>query len=321
MTIDGLCRTLTVAMADKFNNPVVDGTSAVFTTEYGAIVGSCSTVGGTCSVEWTSQEPRFPTLTDDDYVVSFFDNQGVDCDGFGGNAVPCPDDLGEIRGGRSAILVHAIGEESFIDRNGNGIMDEDEQDLFQNMPEAFLDSNEDGVYTPALPECVAAPTGSLRCISGQEEIFVDFNSNEAYDLNDDPAVYNGLLCPIEGDGKWCSRELINVRGLHVVTLGAAPNWVFRSAGSTVFIADIFNNPPPAGSTVDLTTDGSCEVLGEGSFEVPEYSIFRGNGAFEVPISVTSEPGEGDPPAPPEPGTVTVTLTTPVSEDSITLDCN
>ena len=35
MTIDGLCRTLTVSMADKFNNPVVDGTAAVFTTEYG----------------------------------------------------------------------------------------------------------------------------------------------------------------------------------------------------------------------------------------------------------------------------------------------
>jgi hypothetical protein len=321
MTIDGLCRTLTVAMADKFNNPVVDGTAAVFTTEYGAIVGTCTTVGGTCSVEWTSQEPRFPTLTGDDYVVSFFDNQGVNCPSHSGNAVPCVQDLGEIRGGRSTILVHAIGEESFIDRNGNGIMDEDEQSLFQNMPEAFLDSNEDGVYTPALPECVSSPMGSVRCISGQEEIFVDFNANEAYDLNDDPAVYNGLLCPVEGDGKWCSRELINVRALHVVTLGAAPNWVFLPVGSTVLISDIFNNPPPAGATVSLTTNGNCDVIGDTSFVVPQYSIFRGNGAYVVPVSVTFEPGVGDPPVPPEPGTVTVRVSTPESEDSQSFSCN
>ena len=75
MNTDGLCRTLTVAMADKFNNPVVDGTSAE-SPEYGAIVGSCTTLAGTCSVEWRSQEPRFPTLTGDDYVVSLEDNQG-----------------------------------------------------------------------------------------------------------------------------------------------------------------------------------------------------------------------------------------------------
>ncbi|MDZ7782622.1 MAG: hypothetical protein U5K56_06645 [Halioglobus sp.] len=60
MRVDGITRSLNVALADKFNNPVVDGTAAVFTTEYGAIVGSCTTTGGTCSVEWRSQEPRFP---------------------------------------------------------------------------------------------------------------------------------------------------------------------------------------------------------------------------------------------------------------------
>jgi hypothetical protein len=327
MGIDGLCRTLTVSMADKFNNPVVDGTAAVFTTEYGSIVGSCTTVAGICSVEWTSQEPRFPTLTYQDYVVSFFDNQGVRCPGHSGNAVPCLQDLGEIRGGRSTILVHAIGEESFIDQNGNGVMDQSEQNMFQNMPEAFLDNNEDGVFTPALPQCLAAPMGSLQCISGQEEIFVDFNSNEAYDLNNDPAVYNGLLCPVEGNGVWCSRELINVRARHIVTLGYAPNWVFLLVGQTVLISDIYNNPPPAGATVNLTTEGNCEVVGPDSFEVLNYVIERGNGAFPVALNVTFEPGTPavvDPPTPaipPEPGSITVTLTTPESTDFRTYDCH
>ncbi len=44
MTVDGIEKTITVRMADKFNNPVPDGTAAVFTTEYGAIDPSCETV-------------------------------------------------------------------------------------------------------------------------------------------------------------------------------------------------------------------------------------------------------------------------------------
>jgi len=326
-TTDGLCRTLTVSMADKFNNPVVDGTAAIFTTEYGAIVGSCNTTDGTCSVEWRSQEPRLPTLTGFDYIVSIDDDQGLNCQPFhnGTNAIPCPKDLGNIRGARSAILVTAIGEESFIDRNGNGIMDEDEQSLFQNLPEAFLDNNEDGVYTPALEQCVASPTGSLQCVSGQEEIFSDFNANEVYDLNDDPAVYNGLLCPIEGNGVWCSRELVNVRASHVVTLGDAPNFYFLIVnGSSIvngtegptnpipngaipldtpldlYIADTFNNPPPGGATVSLSTEGRCKVASAASTDVANYAT---SGAFDWGFELTTAESE-------EPGFLTITLTTP-----------
>jgi hypothetical protein len=331
-TIDLLCRTLTVAMADKFNNPVVDGTAAVFTTEYGSVISTCTTVDGTCQVEWRSQEPRLPTITDDDYVVSIFDNQGTDCPSHNdSNAIPCPDDLGEVRGGRSAILVHAIGEESFIDANANGIYDEGE--LFQNIPEAFLDSNEDTVYTPALPECQAAPTGSLQCISGQEEIFVDFNSNGDYDLNDDPAVYNGLLCPVEGDGVWCSRTLLNVSDSAVITLGDAPNYYFILAnngsvvvrgsnqsieGSSVplntgldlYIADTYNNPPPAGATVTVSAEGACEVLSPGSTGVFNQDT---SGAFAWGVTVGPADSEEAP-------KVTITLTTPTVTQTWTMAC-
>ena len=117
------------------------------------------------------------------------------------------------------LLVHAIGEESFIDRNGNGIMDQDEQDLFENLPEAFLDNNEDGVYTPALPQCVAAPTGHCSVSRARRKSSSISIPTRLYDLNDDPAVYNGLLCPIEGDGVWCSRELVNVRAFHGCNAG------------------------------------------------------------------------------------------------------
>jgi hypothetical protein len=175
--------------------------------------------------------------------------------------------------------------------------------LFDNVPEAFLDTNEDGVYTPDLASCSASPTGSLQCIAGQEDTFVDFNANGAYDRNDNPAVYNGLLCPLEGDGVWCSRDLVHVRALNVVTMGNGPNWdiILVRSGRVVstsdsnntnqvaYISDTFNNPPPGGAKVDLSTTGDCEVVGESSFDVPNIGG-RGNGAFGVPV--TTRIGDG-----------------------------
>lgn len=315
--IDGLCRELTVSMADKFNNPVVDGTAAVFTTEYGSIVGNCETENGVCSVEWRSQEPRLPTLSDDDFVKRI-DDSDYNCPSHNADEGPCPDDLGYIRGGRSTILVHAIGEESFIDRNGNGIFDQDEAGLFQNLPEAFLDNNEDGVYTPGLPACISSPMGSAQCRAGVEEIFIDFDADETYDNNDDPAVYNGLLCPPEGDGVWCSRELIHVRDDAVITLGDAPNFSFLLVNGrnpatktrednvyTGYIADTFNNPPPTGSEISLKAEGNCEIVGPTDFEVLNTASRIGAYAFRVQTDrdLTNV----------EPGSFTVTLKTPVVE--------
>jgi hypothetical protein len=315
MRIDGVTRSLNVRMADKFNNPVVDGTGAVFTTEYGAIVGSCTTVDGGCSVEWSSQEPRFPTLTGTTYVRTInSDPATYSCPSHDENYGPCPDDLSYIRGGRSTVLVHAIGEESFIDRNGNGIMDEDEKDLFQNLPEAFIDNNEDGIYTPEDPSCLASPNGSLRCIAGQEEIFIDFNDNQRYDFNDDPAVYNGLLCPPEGNGVWCSRELVNVRDEQIVILGdtvytfeLVRNGRFvgnslNGAFQQLFVSDQYNNQPPTGSTITITTDGDCKLLSEGTWTVPNSA---GYGAYVVPSVLTGPPDT--PSDPPVPGTIKVTV--------------
>ena len=43
---DGKVSQLSVRMADAFNNPVPDGTAAIFSTELGSIAGSCNTING-----------------------------------------------------------------------------------------------------------------------------------------------------------------------------------------------------------------------------------------------------------------------------------
>ncbi|PLW66744.1 hypothetical protein C0039_20280 [Pseudohalioglobus lutimaris] len=332
MTKDGVTRNLIVRMADKFNNPVPDGTPAVFTTEYGAIESTCKTVGGACSVVWTSQAPRVPTLDDNQDLVVTINSPGYNCPSHNGSSGPCPDDLGPIRGGRSTILVTAIGEESFIDRNGNGIFDQDEAEdgLWSNLTEAFLDNSENGFYDPASQAC-NPDESSLNCRAGSEEIFIDYNNNGFFDADGDDigngypdegvlAVYNGLLCPLEGDGIWCTRELLNVRDSAVLILSADPNWavsLYRgrtpvsstTAGNTytAYVADLFNNKPTAGSTVSITAGEPCTIEGKTSYEVPNTTA---PGAFTIGFTQAGvvEYDSCAGPAPSTTGELTISLT-------------
>ena len=332
MTKDGVTRNLTVRMADKFNNPVPDGTPAVFTTEYGSIQSTCKTVGGACSVTWTSQAPRVPTLEENRDLVVTINSPGYSCPSHNGSSGPCPDDLGQIRGGRSTILVTAIGEESFIDRNGNGIFDQDEaaDGLWENLTEAFLDNSENGFYDPATQACNPDAT-SIGCRAGSEEIFIDNNNNGFFDADGDDiangypdegviAVYNGLLCPIEGDGVWCSRELINVRASSGLILSTDPNWAISlyrgrspvsstTAGNnyTAYVSDLFNNKPTAGSTVSVSASAPCIVEGNTSIEVPNTTA-PGAVALNFTQSGEIQYDSCAEPAPNTMGQLTVSLT-------------
>lgn len=326
MTTDDIEKTIVVRMADKFNNPVPDGTAAVFTTQFGAIEPGCTTTDGTCSVTWTSQNPRFPDLTGDEFIRTIY-TPGNKCPSLNYFSGPCPDDLGFTRGGRSVILVTAIGEESFIDRNGNGIMDEAEKDLFTNLPEAFLDNNEDGIFNPATDACKGAGADTPQCIAGQEEIFVDFNSNGIYDKNNNPAVYNGKLCPPEGDGVWCSRDLVNVRGSTVLILygdelddlavelyqgrNRATGTSWNGGEYTAYISDIYNNRPSSSSPVTITGANGCVIEPPVSgLTVPQSTA---PGAFALKFSTSGDE--------PEACKITnATFTIEVGEFSKTFNC-
>jgi hypothetical protein len=95
---DGVTVQVTARLSDHFHNPVPDGTAVYFTTNGGSIMPSCTTAGGVCSVTWTSQNPR---------------PDGTFLDGSSNPALVA----------RPTIFAYAIGEESFIDENGNGVAD------------------------------------------------------------------------------------------------------------------------------------------------------------------------------------------------------
>jgi hypothetical protein len=127
---DGVTVPITVRLSDRYNNPAPDGTSIAFNTNGGHIGGSCTTpsnypalpsaADGTCTVTWTSANPRPLTSSD---------------------APPL------LASGRATILATTIGEESFTDTNGNGYWDTGEP--FVNLGEPYRDDNENGVHDSA----------------------------------------------------------------------------------------------------------------------------------------------------------------------------
>lgn len=153
---DGIEVTITARLADRFNNPIQDGTNINFTTELGSIDSTCTTANneGACSVVWRSQSPRGTSGATN---IGSTSNQG-----------------------RVTILAHVEGEESFIDADGNGVYSTDDGNLASNafidLSEPFVDWDEDG----------------LRDSTGLAEPFKDFSNFGNFDAGD--GAYNGVVC-------------------------------------------------------------------------------------------------------------------------------
>ncbi len=252
--LDGTTTTITARLADHFNNPPPDGTAVNFTSEGARVVGSCTTVNGDCSVTFNSQALR-------------------------------PSD------GRVTVLAYAVGEESFIDTNGNGVADKapggtfgaelvDALGISTDKPEAWVDYNE-------------------NLVRDNTEPYIDFNSNGAYDAAD--GFYNGVLCDniaTSSAGTCSTTKTIHVRGGIVIVLsGSTPVVTSNIATLTTYSAGTLNLDPangtygcggtqtiqvkivdargnlmPAGTTVNFTATGNGTVVGTGgSFPVENAS--------------------------------------------------
>lgn len=265
--------TITAFAADHFNNPAPDGTAVAFQTESGFIEGSCTTVAGRCSVQWTSNAPR-------------------PVDDFG---VPA-----EKLAGRVTILATAIGEESYADSApSNGRFDDGES--FADLPEAFLDINENGSWD-----------------AGLNEEYIDFNGNGIYDLAD--GTYNGALCGPGATSCNTASPLITVSDSIVLVMASRTQnlTVFQDADVTpttrialpdngtpvtirVQYEDDRGQQPPAGSSIKVTTS-TGELLGATATDIPDNNS-AGPSTFTVALRAGTTP---------EPGILTVTLDMPAN---------
>jgi len=288
----------TARLADAFNNPVPDGTAVSFTTEGGSIDSFCTTLNGSCSVIWRSQQPR-----PEGHVLGDFNN--ID------NVPEVFNTMGQKYGGRATILATAIGEESFPDSNGNGRFDASEVEDFNgnnisglpyDLKEAFVDHNEDVFYNPG-------EKSSLEQSGGDLEEFTDFDNNGVFAQND--GLYNGVLCS-EPAHAGCSEndKSINVRAeLVLIMSGSNPKFesltptivIVGESTSTgsVIIADLHNQPMPASSKVSFFASVGS-IVGASSFTWPSDNH---NGGTQFSVVIKGE-------TTPKSGTLTVEVETP-----------
>ncbi|MED5622200.1 hypothetical protein [Ideonella sp. BN130291] len=126
MNVDGTTNTYTVRAADRSGNPVPDGTSITFWSEIGGQISATAQTSVTNGIATAS--------------ASFVSSGTRPADG------------------RVTVVSYALGEESFVDLNGNNKFDLGEP--FQDLGDIVLDRLFDGLY-----DAGATPNGGDQYIS------------------------------------------------------------------------------------------------------------------------------------------------------------
>jgi hypothetical protein len=269
--IDGTPNTYQIIAADRSGNPVPVGTSINFVTEGGQIEASKQTllVSGIArtTANFVSSEPR-------------------------------PVD------GRVTITAYALGEESFIDLDGNNKYDPTEP--FQDLGNVFKDRNFDGVFDPLNDEFVplainnssacTAPGNTLLLLdpsipsvagtcdgvwSGAGQVYV----RRAAETVLSTSVARPLWASTRGLAATCSKIVMQIGPLpsqtsapNQLTLVTGDTWYGGTSDTLSFIVGDANpgsvalslfprlNPMAAGTTISATTPttGLTVTLGGGS---------------------------------------------------------
>ncbi|MGD0020948.1 MAG: hypothetical protein ABSC54_01455 [Smithellaceae bacterium] len=262
---DGTLSVVTARLSDRFQNPVPDGTAVTFIASGGQIEPSCTTTDGACSVNFYSANKR-PRITD---------------------PPPTP-----AKSGRVVILAYAIGEESFTDLNGNGIYNH-LTETFIDMPDPWLDVNEDGVYN-------------------NNEPFIDTYTAGSYSAAD--GCFNGVLRDYGvSDSCYSSPQLINVRRSLTIVLSSSDASITINNGNPitlvcgsgtpvvvpVLITDINENIMPVGTAISFATTAGT-IISPTSFTVGNGSPMN-PGSYNVVMQSSA--------CPTTTGTFKVTVTT------------
>lgn len=253
---DGATTTLTVHASDRLGNIVADGTSINFVAEGAQIVGqssggttssTCSTATGTCTVKLVSAAYR-----------------------------PNPDSepSGLATANRVTVLAYTLGEESFVDLNGNNKWDPGE--TWDDLGNAFVDANENKSWdaTEQFIQYNALNTSACPALPASGKL--------------DAAASKPNSC----DGVWgqahVRQSIVIVLSGDVATID--PSFTTLSMGGTctksfVFILkDLYGNPMPAGTAMSVPA-ADLAVTDAGAPPVPPATT----GGTPIPSSVTVSP--------------------------------
>ncbi|MYM75067.1 hypothetical protein GTP56_23135 [Duganella sp. FT134W] len=277
---------VTARLADHFHNPAPDGTAVSFTAEGGSIDASCLT--GLTSTTLTDGTVITQKGTPGECTVRY-------CSG---NPHPANGD------GRVTVTAYALGEESFIDNNGNNRYDAGEPftdlgEFFRNdhavtdtnanygddiwmtgnntraSGEPYIDSNGNGVMDVAgngiyngVLQTVPNITGVNTVHVRKSMVMVLSNSNAAISLLEQSPV-TGLALAHCTTG---TAYVNNVRSFHFAIRDNNP-FVFANnrqaahTGDPLWLFDRPGNPLPAGSTITIGTSNGV-VLSSPTYVVP-----------------------------------------------------
>jgi hypothetical protein len=237
---------------DHFGNAVAPGTAVNFTTNGASVFG------------------QVPTDSAGRASTTLISEGGV------------PDN------GIITVLATTRGEESFIDSNGNGNHDANEQ--FTDVAEPLIDFNANGRFDP--PEAFTDQNGNQRFDEGEpytdsnangrydahaNERFIDVNNNDVWDAAQSPGVWDGNAV--------ISTSADITFSAHTQALLLPPSFVIEDGGSQAFtltVSDLDLNPLVGGSTISVQLEGSgaedADILGiPGTFTLPDRG-WRGAGA-------------------------------------------
>ncbi len=282
LNFDGVTTSVNVIASDRLGNPVPDGTAVNFIAEGGQIQPSCTTAGGACSVTFSSANPR-PNLDSEPSTFA-------------------------VSAGRVTVLAYALGEESFVDLNGNNKYDLGEP--FNDLGDAFLDSNEDKIWDSNS--------------QNQPEQYIPFNAANVSTCVDQ--ILSSPYAPSKSgscDGIWGQahvrqNDVIVMSGSGAIINKTAPLPGYTnslaydmggacSANIGFYLYDVNRNPLPAGTVLavgNLSTNISSAIVLPGG--VPD-SIAPG-GTHHI-ISITASSTFCAPPLSGS-GSFVLTVTTP-----------
>jgi hypothetical protein len=223
--INGTRNTYSIIASDRMGNPVPDGTAVNFIAEGGQIQATGSTIGNPTAagvtVNFQSSDPR-------------------------------PVD------GRITILAYALGEESFIDTNGNNVYDAGE--AFQDLGNLFLSRGFVNAYDSVSDQFFPNSTATSACA--------------AVTAAKDPLNLLGLNLSIPTiantcDGAWGKAYVRKAIETVLSTSSARPLWASLPSTTSTFDRDC--------AAVTLTDDARAQT---------RFLVFGAGGLYSAPASGT-----------------------------------